>query len=75
MSTSFHTVACIYGASAVALGAFGAHGLKSRINDPARLANWSTAAQYQASNISTYTFPVPLLILTIVDPLRRLTSS
>ena len=43
----FWTVGCIYGATSVALGAFGAHGLKSRIADPARLANWSTAAQYQ----------------------------
>jgi hypothetical protein len=29
------------------LGAFGAHGLKQRIADPARIANWGTAAQYQ----------------------------
>ncbi|KAH8682491.1 hypothetical protein BX600DRAFT_362809, partial [Xylariales sp. PMI_506] len=37
----------IYGGTAVALGAFGAHGLKKRIADPQRLQNWSTAAQYQ----------------------------
>lgn len=43
----FWTLGCIYGASSVALGAFGAHGLKKRIADPARLANWGTAAQYQ----------------------------
>lgn len=43
----FWTVGCIYGASSVMLGAFGAHGLKKHITDPARLANWSTAAQYQ----------------------------
>ncbi|OTA82936.1 hypothetical protein M434DRAFT_400863 [Hypoxylon sp. CO27-5] len=42
------TLACIYGASAVGLGAFGAHGLKAIIIDnPARLANWGTAAHYQ----------------------------
>lgn len=43
----FYTLATLFGASSVILGAFGAHGLKRRINDPARLANWSTAAQYQ----------------------------
>jgi Uncharacterized small membrane protein len=37
----------LFGASAVALGAFGAHGLKNRITDPRKLANWGTAAQYQ----------------------------
>lgn len=41
------TLAAIYGGTAVALGAFGAHGLKKRIADPARLQNWGTAAQYQ----------------------------
>ncbi|KAH9906515.1 hypothetical protein F4778DRAFT_654096 [Xylariomycetidae sp. FL2044] len=41
------TLGCIYGATAVGFGAFGAHGLKRVISDPARLANWSTAAQYQ----------------------------
>ncbi|KIV92929.1 hypothetical protein PV10_04185 [Exophiala mesophila] len=40
-------VGAIFGATAVALGAFGAHGLKKRISDPQKLANWSTAAQYQ----------------------------
>ena len=43
----FWTIGCVYGATSVALGAFGAHGLKKRIADPARLTNWSTAAQYQ----------------------------
>jgi hypothetical protein len=43
----FWTIGTLFGASSVALGAFGAHGLKSRIADPARIANWSTAAQYQ----------------------------
>ncbi|OCL14112.1 DUF423-domain-containing protein [Glonium stellatum] len=47
MPLPFWTLGCIYGASSVALGAFGAHGLKRRIADPARLSNWSTAAQYQ----------------------------
>ncbi|KAF2482248.1 hypothetical protein BDY17DRAFT_324544 [Neohortaea acidophila] len=47
MSSPFWTIGCLSGASAVMLGAFGAHGLKARINDPTRLANWGTAAQYQ----------------------------
>ncbi|RFU24735.1 hypothetical protein B7463_g11603, partial [Scytalidium lignicola] len=47
MPFPFWTIGCIYGASSVALGAFGAHGLKKRIADPTRIANWSTAAQYQ----------------------------
>ena len=44
---TFFTIATVYGASAVTLGAFGAHGLKRRIADPARLTNWSIASQYQ----------------------------
>ena len=43
----FWTLGSLYGASAVMLGAFGAHGLKRRITDPGRIANWGTAAQYQ----------------------------
>jgi hypothetical protein len=43
----FWTIGTLFGASSVMLGAFGAHGLKARISDPARLANWGTAAQYQ----------------------------
>jgi uncharacterized membrane protein YgdD (TMEM256/DUF423 family) len=39
-------VGCLSGAASVALGAFGAHGLKSRVTDPAMLATWNTAAQY-----------------------------
>lgn len=34
------------------LGAFGAHGLKKRIADPARIANWGTAAQYQVLSLT-----------------------
>ena len=39
-------VAGILGALAVALGAFGAHGLKARIDDPHLLEVWETAARY-----------------------------
>ncbi|OTA64125.1 DUF423-domain-containing protein [Hypoxylon sp. EC38] len=46
-NTLLWTLASLSGASAVGLGAFGAHGLKAIIADPARLANWATAAHYQ----------------------------
>lgn len=44
---TFWKIGASYGAAAVALGAFGAHGLKKHITDPARIANWNTAAHYQ----------------------------
>lgn len=46
-SETFWKIGASYGAAAVALGAFGAHGLKKHITDPARIANWNTAAHYQ----------------------------
>ena len=49
MSSNWWTAGALSGASAVALGAFGAHGLKSRISDPAKIASWNTAAHYQVS--------------------------
>jgi uncharacterized membrane protein YgdD (TMEM256/DUF423 family) len=49
-SMFFWRVGALYGATAVALGAFGAHGLKKRISDPAKLATWSTAAHYQLAH-------------------------
>ncbi|KAF2856421.1 DUF423-domain-containing protein [Plenodomus tracheiphilus IPT5] len=52
----FWTVGTLFGASSVMLGAFGAHGLKQRIADPARIANWSTAAQYQLVHSAVLTF-------------------
>ncbi|KAF2255993.1 DUF423-domain-containing protein [Trematosphaeria pertusa] len=52
----FWTIGCLYGASSVMLGAFGAHGLKKRIADPQRIANWSTAAQYQLIHSAALTF-------------------
>ncbi|KAK5131316.1 hypothetical protein LTR08_001155 [Meristemomyces frigidus] len=45
--SAFWTIGCLSGATSVVIGAFGAHGLKARINDPSRLQNWGTAAQYQ----------------------------
>ncbi|KAF2800916.1 DUF423-domain-containing protein [Melanomma pulvis-pyrius CBS 109.77] len=56
MAPPFWTIGCIYGATSVALGAFGAHGLKKRIADPAKLANWGTAAHYQLLHSVTLTF-------------------
>lgn len=48
-SSTWWRVGAVYGATAVCLGAFGAHGLKQRINDPAKIASWATAAHYQVS--------------------------
>jgi uncharacterized membrane protein YgdD (TMEM256/DUF423 family) len=39
-------IGAISGALAVALGAFGAHGLKNRVKDPYLLKTWDTAAHY-----------------------------
>lgn len=39
------TLGAVGGLLTVTLGAFGAHGLKGRV-DPALLANWNTAADY-----------------------------
>jgi uncharacterized membrane protein YgdD (TMEM256/DUF423 family) len=56
----FWTIGTLFGASSVMIGAFGAHGLKARISDPARLANWSTAAQYQVRLFSLFfLFQIP----------------
>lgn len=42
----FLLVGAVYGFIAVALGAFGAHGLEGKISEKA-LANWDKAVQYQ----------------------------
>lgn len=47
----FWLLACALGASAVGLGAFGAHGLKDIVKDPARVANWDTAVLYHVRDI------------------------
>lgn len=49
-SPTYWRVGALYGAAAVCLGAFGAHGLKSRISDPAKIASWNTAAQYHVTS-------------------------
>lgn len=38
--------ACFAGAAGIALGAFGAHGLKNSVTDPKLLKTWETAAHY-----------------------------
>ncbi len=45
MASTWIAVGALYCAAAVAAGAFGAHGLKARL-DPAALALWETAARY-----------------------------
>ncbi|KAF2761787.1 DUF423-domain-containing protein [Pseudovirgaria hyperparasitica] len=68
MPPLFWTVGSLYGASAVMLGAFGAHGLKKRITDPARIANWGTAAQYQLIHSGV------LLLTTAIAPRNKLAA-
>jgi uncharacterized membrane protein YgdD (TMEM256/DUF423 family) len=67
MPPPFWTIGCVYGASSVMLGAFGAHGLKKRIADPSRLANWGTAAQYQV-RLSSPLNPLLLLLSPSIQP-------
>eukprot|EP00011_Vannellida_sp_DIVA3-517-6-12_P011864 CAMPEP_0114614114 /NCGR_PEP_ID=MMETSP0168-20121206/5482_1 /TAXON_ID=95228 ORGANISM="Vannella sp., Strain DIVA3 517/6/12" /NCGR_SAMPLE_ID=MMETSP0168 /ASSEMBLY_ACC=CAM_ASM_000044 /LENGTH=171 /DNA_ID=CAMNT_0001825143 /DNA_START=491 /DNA_END=1006 /DNA_ORIENTATION=+ len=45
-ATIWLKLGAISGALAVAMGAFGAHSLKSRTQDPYMLKTWDTAAQY-----------------------------
>jgi uncharacterized membrane protein YgdD (TMEM256/DUF423 family) len=54
MNRPYLTIAAWFGAAAVALGAFGAHGLKQALADVddghARLSWWSTAASYHLAH-------------------------
>ncbi|KAI1258477.1 hypothetical protein F5Y18DRAFT_346176 [Xylariaceae sp. FL1019] len=43
----YWTLGCVYGATAVCMGAFGSHGLKKIVTDPAKLSSFGTAAHYQ----------------------------
>ncbi|KAK4498735.1 hypothetical protein PRZ48_009245 [Zasmidium cellare] len=47
MASPFWLIGTLSGASSVAFGAFGAHGLKSRGLAPEKIASWQTAAHYQ----------------------------
>jgi uncharacterized membrane protein YgdD (TMEM256/DUF423 family) len=40
-------IGCVLGASGVAFGAFGAHGLRHYIEDQRQIENWKTASHYQ----------------------------
>jgi uncharacterized membrane protein YgdD (TMEM256/DUF423 family) len=50
MSPKFIYGTGLNGAIAVAMGAFGAHGLKHRLNDAGMLSAWETAAQYHLAH-------------------------
>eukprot|EP01102_Stenamoeba_stenopodia_P004112 TRINITY_DN14299_c0_g1_i1.p1 TRINITY_DN14299_c0_g1~~TRINITY_DN14299_c0_g1_i1.p1 ORF type:complete len:118 (+),score=17.71 TRINITY_DN14299_c0_g1_i1:61-414(+) len=45
-SLSWFQLGALSAGLSVALGAFGAHGLKSRVSDPNLLKTWETAAHY-----------------------------
>ena len=47
MQKTFLIIASILGALSVAIGAFGAHGLKTLLENNGRLANFETAVKYQ----------------------------
>ena len=57
-------ISAIVGFLAVALGAFGAHGLHALLEKNARLATWETAVLYHL------THAVVLLIIATLRPLR-----
>ncbi len=56
----------VLGAAAVALGAFGAHGLQDLLLDNGRLQTWETAVFYHLSHT------LVLLVLSLSKPWRRL---
>ncbi|KAI1328900.1 hypothetical protein F5Y16DRAFT_367573 [Xylariaceae sp. FL0255] len=64
----YWTLGCIYGATAVCFGAFGSHGLKKIITDPAKLARFGTAAQYQLIH------SVALLVASRAAPENKLAA-
>ncbi|SMQ51090.1 unnamed protein product [Zymoseptoria tritici ST99CH_3D7] len=47
MNSPFWLVGALSAASSVGIGAFGAHGLKNRGLEPAKIASFQTAAHYQ----------------------------
>ncbi|KAJ0403442.1 hypothetical protein P43SY_001550 [Pythium insidiosum] len=46
-SSAWWKVGAISGATAIMLGAFGAHALQRKVKDPKLQKNWETAAHYQ----------------------------
>ncbi|KAI1167137.1 hypothetical protein F5B18DRAFT_648154 [Nemania serpens] len=65
----YWTLGCIYGAMAVGLGAFGTHGLKKIVTDPAKIASFGTAAHYQLIH------SVALLIAARTAPENKLAAN
>ena len=47
MNTSFYKLGCLFALLAVALGAFGAHGLKDTLIERGHIETWKTAVNYQ----------------------------
>ena len=58
-------LAALAGFLAVALGAFGAHGLRSTLEATGRIANWETAAHYHLVHA------VVLLVIALRVPVAR----
>jgi uncharacterized membrane protein YgdD (TMEM256/DUF423 family) len=61
----FLTIACIYGFFGIAFGAFGAHGIKGKI-DPERYANYRVGIEYLFFHL------VPLIFLSTQHISKRL---
>jgi uncharacterized membrane protein YgdD (TMEM256/DUF423 family) len=59
-------ISAVFGFLAVALGAFGAHGLHSLLEKNARLATWETAVLYHL------THAVVMLVIATLRPLRTI---
>ena len=55
-STLAFRIAAVFGFAAVALGAFGAHGLKPVLEANQQLANWQTAASYHLVHAAVLLF-------------------
>ncbi|KAI0109085.1 hypothetical protein GGR51DRAFT_512696 [Nemania sp. FL0031] len=64
----YWTLGCIYGAAAVGIGAFGAHGLKKVVTDPAKISSFATAAHYQLIH------SVALLVASRAAPENKLAA-
>ncbi|GAW16127.1 hypothetical protein ANO14919_055500 [Xylariales sp. No.14919] len=65
----YWTLGCVYGASAVAIAAYGAHGLKKIVPDPAKIASFGTAAHYQLIH------SLVLLLATRAAPENKLAAN
>jgi hypothetical protein len=61
-SRIFWRIGALYGALAVALAAYGAHGLRSRTSDSHKLENWTTAANFHVG-ASLAIYKIQLFVL------------